>query len=155
MDGPVTALDVSPKADSFLALTTKGVDGLHARRAAPRDLASRALFGKLLYEGYDTPEYVWQSSGGTDDFESKLSLVPLVFGTLKGTFYAMLFAVPIALAAALYTSVFATPRVKRFVKPIVEIMAALPSVVLGFLAGLWLAPLIQKATLSTLLARSR
>jgi phosphate transport system permease protein len=41
--------------------------------------------------------------------------------------------------------------VKRFVKPIVEIMAALPSVVLGFLAGLWLAPLIQKATVSTLL----
>jgi phosphate transport system permease protein len=150
VDGSVKALDVSPKADGFIALTTSGVTDLSLSAPHP-EISFRALFGTLLYEGYDKPEYVWQSSGGTDDFESKLSLVPLVFGTLKGTFYAMLFAIPIALAAALYTSVFATPKVKRFVKPIVEIMAALPSVVLGFLAGLWLAPLIQKATMSTLL----
>jgi phosphate transport system permease protein len=150
VDGAVKALDVSPKADGFIALTASGVTDLSLSAPHP-EISFRALFGKLLYEGYDKPEYVWQSSGGTDDFESKLSLVPLVFGTLKGTFYAMLFAIPIALAAALYTSVFATPRVKRFVKPIVEIMAALPSVVLGFLAGLWLAPLLQKATLSALL----
>jgi phosphate transport system permease protein len=57
----------------------------------------------------------------------------------------------VALAAALYTAAFATPAVKRFVKPVVEIMAGLPSVVLGFLAGLWLAPVIQRATLPTLL----
>ena len=150
VDGSVSALDVSPKANSFLAMTTKGLTDFTLDAPHP-EISFAALFGKQLYEGYDSPEYVWQSSGATDDFESKLSLVPLIFGTLKGTFYAMLFAVPIGLAAALYTSVFATPKVKRFVKPIVEIMAALPSVVLGFLAGLWLAPLIQKATVSTLL----
>lgn len=150
VEGSVTALDVSPKANSFLAMTAKGLTDFTLDAPHP-EISFGALFGKQLYEGYDSPEYVWQSSGATDDFESKLSLVPLIFGTLKGTFYAMLFAVPIGLAAALYTSVFATPRVKRFVKPIVEIMAALPSVVLGFLAGLWLAPLIQKATVSTLL----
>ena len=150
VEGSVSALDVSPKANSFLAMTTAGLTDFTLDAPHP-EISYTALFGKQLYEGYDSPEYVWQSSGGTDDFESKLSLVPLIFGTLKGTFYAMLFAIPIGLAAALYTSVFATPRVKRFVKPIVEIMAALPSVVLGFLAGLWLAPLIQKATVSTLL----
>jgi phosphate transport system permease protein len=150
VDAPILALDVSPKANSFLALTANGLTDFTLDAPHP-EISFGALFGKQLYEGYDTPEYVWQSSGGTDDFESKLSLVPLIFGTLKGTFYAMLFAIPIGLAAALYTAVFATPRVKRFVKPIVEIMAALPSVVLGFLAGLWLAPLIQKATVSTLL----
>lgn len=148
--GPVAAIGVAPKADGYVAVTPKGVEDFSLEAPHP-EISIGALFGKVLYEGYDKPEYVWQSSGGTDDFEPKLSLVPLVFGTLKGTFYAMLFAVPIALAAALYTSVFATPRVKRFVKPIVEIMAALPSVVLGFLAGLWLAPLLQKATLSALL----
>lgn len=150
VDGPVVTLDVSPKANSFLVLTVQGLTDFTLDAPHP-EISFTSLFGKQLYEGYDSPEYVWQSSGATDDFESKLSLVPLIFGTLKGTFYAMLFAMPIGLAAALYTSVFATPKVKRFVKPIVEIMAALPSVVLGFLAGLWLAPLIQRATVSTLL----
>jgi phosphate transport system permease protein len=65
-------------------------------------------------------------------------------GTLKGTFYAMLFAVPIALMAALYASQFMHPSLKGVVKPAVEIMAALPSVVLGFIAGLWLAPRMEK-----------
>ena len=103
----------------------------------------KALFGKVWYEGYPEPAYEWQSTGGTDEFEPKLSMVPLIFGTLKGTFYAMLFAVPIAIAAALYTSQFATPGMRVVIKPVMEIMATLPSVVLGFLAALWLAPLIE------------
>jgi phosphate transport system permease protein len=103
-----------------------------------------ALFGRVWYEGYSQPEYVWQSTGGTDDFEAKFSLTPLIYGTLKGTFYALLFAVPMALLAALYVSEFMHPTVKTYVKPVVEIMAALPSVVLGFLAGLWLAPLVER-----------
>jgi phosphate transport system permease protein len=56
----------------------------------------------------------------------------------------MLVAVPIALASALYASQFMHPRLKAIVKPTVEIMAALPSVVLGFMAGLWLAPNIER-----------
>ncbi|HEX9879164.1 MAG TPA: ABC transporter permease subunit, partial [Candidatus Binatia bacterium] len=103
----------------------------------------QTLFGKVWYEGYKEPAYVWQSHGGTDDFESKFSLTPLIFGTLKGTLYALLFAVPLALLGALYTSQFMHPSVKNIVKPTVEIMAALPSVVLGFLAGLWLAPRLE------------
>jgi len=103
----------------------------------------KALFGKIWYEGYPGASYEWQSTGGTDDFEPKLSLVPLIIGTLKGTLYAMLFAVPIALLAAVYTSQFLHPRLKSVVKPTMEIMASLPSVVLGFLAALWLAPLIE------------
>jgi len=103
----------------------------------------KALFGKIWYEGYPAPSYEWQSSGGSDDFEPKLSLVPLLVGTLKGTFYALLFAVPVALLAAIYTSQFLNPNFKGFIKPMMEIMASLPSVVLGFLAALWLAPIIE------------
>ncbi len=103
----------------------------------------KALFGKIWYEGYPAPSFEWQSTGGTDDFEPKLSLIPLIIGTLKGTLYAMLFAVPIALLAAIYTSQFLHPGLKSVVKPTMEIMASLPSVVLGFLAALWLAPLIE------------
>ncbi|HEY4492077.1 MAG TPA: hypothetical protein VI958_08740, partial [Acidobacteriota bacterium] len=103
----------------------------------------KALFGKIWYEGSFEPKYDWQSTGGTDDFEPKLSLVPLIIGTLKGTFFAMLFAVPIALLAAVYTSQFLHPDFRVIVKPTMEIMSSLPSVVLGFLAALWLAPILE------------
>ncbi|MGL4449395.1 MAG: ABC transporter permease subunit [Shewanella sp.] len=103
-----------------------------------------ALWTKVWYEGYPEPQYVWQSTSGSDDFEAKLSLMPLVFGTLKAAFYAMLFAVPLSIAGAIYTAYFMSPKVRGIVKPTIEIMEALPTVILGFLAGLWLAPLVEE-----------
>jgi phosphate transport system permease protein len=114
------------------------------------EISLKALFGKVWYEGSPEPKYEWQSTGGSDDFEPKLSLVPLIFGTLKGTFYALLFAMPIALFGAVYTSEFLHPRNKVYVKPVMEIMASLPSVVLGFLAALWLAPILERRVPSIL-----
>jgi phosphate transport system permease protein len=104
------------------------------------EISLGTLFGKVHYEGYSEPAYKWQTTGD----EPKFSLVPIIFGTLKSTLYAMCFAVPIALLAAIYVSHFTTPGLKRFIKPIVEIMAAVPSVVIGFLILLWLAPLMGK-----------
>jgi phosphate transport system permease protein len=143
LDEPVAALAFSPKADGGLSVGRDGslvswkLDNPHP------EVSLRALFGRLWYEGYDEPSYVWQSTGGTDAFEPKLSLIPLIIGTMKGTLYALLFAVPVAVLAAIYTSQFVRPGIRNVVKPTVEIMAALPSVVLGFLAGLWLAPIIE------------
>ncbi|MGH7307044.1 MAG: ABC transporter permease subunit [Candidatus Rokuibacteriota bacterium] len=134
----------APKSDALLVVDGAGgfrqwrVDNPHP------EVTLGTLFGKVWYEGYSEPAWVWQSTGGTDDFEAKLSLTPLVYGTLKGTFYALLFAVPIALLAAIYVSEFMHPAIKNYVKPVVEIMAALPSVVLGFFAGLWLAPVVER-----------
>jgi len=110
-----------------------------------------ALFGKIWYEGKNKPVYEYQSSAAEAVTEPKLSMVPLIFGTLKGTFYAMIFAVPIALLAALYTSQFLKPDYKKVVKPTMEIMASLPSVVLGFLGALWLAPIIDTRVPSIIL----
>ena len=107
------------------------------------DSGWKALFGKIWYEGAPEKKWEWQSTGGSDDFEPKYSLVPLIFGTLKGTLYAMLFAVPIALLAALYTSQFLDPNLRGVIKPTMEIMASLPSVVLGFLAAIYIAPLVE------------
>jgi phosphate transport system permease protein len=141
---PPVAVAMAPRADAVLAVAQRGrvtrwaVDNPHP------EVTLRALFAPIWYEGYSRPEYVWQSTGGTDDFEPKLSLTPLVFGTVKGTLYALLFAVPLAVLAALYVSEFMHPSFKAYLKPVVEIMAALPSVVLGFLAGLWLAPMIER-----------
>ncbi|MCC5993521.1 MAG: ABC transporter permease subunit [Rhodobacteraceae bacterium] len=102
------------------------------------------LFGKIWYEGYMEPSYVWQSTAGTDLAEPKYSLVPLIFGTFKAAFYAMIFAVPIALMAAIYTSEFVDKRVRGTVKPMMEMMESLPTVVLGFIAALVLAPLVEE-----------
>ncbi len=140
---PVEKVLVGPKYDSLIFFT----DERRFHRVALDDphpeVSLKALFGKVWYEGSPEPKYEWQSTGGSDDFEPKLSLVPLIFGTLKGTFYALLFAMPIALFGAIYTSEFLHPRHKVFVKPVMEIMASLPSVVLGFLAALWLAPILD------------
>lgn len=111
----------------------------------------RAFFAKIWYEGQNEPRYMWQSTGGEADFEPKLSMMPLIFGSLKGTFYAMLFALPIAVLASLYTSQFLRPEYKKVVKPMMEIMASLPSVVLGFLGALWLAPLVVNRVPSLLM----
>jgi phosphate transport system permease protein len=138
----LSAIRFAPKSDGLLAVGSHGIARWDVDCPHP-EVSLRALFGKLWYEGYDRPSYVWQSTGGTDDFEPKLSLTPLLYGTLKGTLYALLFAVPIALGGALYASQFMHPRLKAIVKPTVEIMAALPSVVLGFMAGLWLAPSVE------------
>ncbi len=112
----------------------------------------RTYFGRIQYEGQAEATFTWQSTGGRDDFERKLSLVPLIIGTLKGTIYAMIFALPIALLAAIYTSQFLHPSIKKYVKPTMEIMASLPSVVLGFLAALWLAPIVSNAVPSVIFA---
>lgn len=104
----------------------------------------QALWQEVWYEGYPEPDYIWQSTSGSDDFEGKFSLVPISFGTIKAALYAMLFAVPIALTAAIYTAYFMTPAMRKKVKPTIEMMEALPTVILGFLAGLWLAPLMEE-----------
>ena len=102
-----------------------------------------ALLLPVWYEGYNGPDSVWQSSSGDDAFEPKYGFWPLIFGTIKATFYSMLFGAPLALLAAIYTSEFLHPKAKSRIKPAIEIMASLPSVVLGFLAALFFAPIIE------------
>jgi phosphate transport system permease protein len=149
---PVTHAALSPKGNSLASLDSAGMFTIRKMDIPHPEISFGTLFGKVWYEGYDKPEYSWQSSAANDDFEPKMSLVPLVFGTIKATLFAMLFAVPLALLAALYTSQFMSPKLKGRVKPVVEIMAAIPSVVIGFLAGLWLAPLIDKSVLTIFLS---
>lgn len=110
-----------------------------------------AFFARIQYEGRPGKIWDWQSDGDAD-FERKLSMVPLMIGTLKGTIYAMFIAVPIALLSAVYVSQFLRPSLKKVVKPTMEIMASLPSVILGFFAGMWLSPIISNAVPSVMLA---
>jgi len=147
--GPVTTMAIAPREDLVVAASPAGF-GTWELDAPHPDISFGALFQKVWYEGYDEPSYVWQSSSASDTFEHKLSLVPLIFGTLKATFYSMLFGLPLALLAALYTSEFLDKGTRSKVKPVIEIMASLPSVVLGFLAALVVAPFIEKIIPQTL-----
>lgn len=56
----------------------------------------------------------------------------------------MLVAIPLSLMGAIYTAYFMSPKMRIYAKPSIEIMGALPTVILGFLAGLWLAPFIEE-----------
>lgn len=80
---------------------------------------------------------------------SKLS--PLAWGTLKAALAAMLFAAPIALGAAMYSALFMSTRLRHRIKPALELMEAVPGVVVGFIAGLVLAPWVERNLASTLL----
>jgi phosphate transport system permease protein len=73
----------------------------------------------------------------------RFGLIALLIGTLKVTIIAMLIAGPLAILAALYTSCFASKRVKEIIKPIIEMLAAFPSVVIGFFALMVLATFFQ------------
>ena len=115
------------------------------------EASPKAFFGKVWYESGEEPVYQWQSTGGSSDFEPKFSLMPLIFGSIKGTFYALLFSIPVAILAAVFSAAFLPHSVKRVVKPMMEIMASLPSVVLGFLAAFWLAPILVTRVPSVLL----
>ncbi|MBI3771580.1 MAG: ABC transporter permease subunit [Gammaproteobacteria bacterium] len=142
-DAPIRYLAVSPHANGMLAEDANNqVYFYHVHNEHP-EVSWSSLWNKVWYENYDKPDYIWQSSSASNDFEPKFSLVPIAFGTLKAAFYAMLFAIPLALMGAIYTAYFMTPKLRGTIKPTIEIMEALPTVILGFMAGLWLAPLLE------------
>ncbi|EPM86503.1 phosphate ABC transporter permease, partial [Pseudomonas syringae pv. actinidiae ICMP 18886] len=140
-DGP-GILTLSPRANQVLIESGGKLLPLTLDNPHP-EVSWSSLWGKVWYENYDEPKYVWQSTASNSDFEPKLSLAPLTYGTLKAAFYAMLLAAPLAVAAAIYTAYFMAPGMRRKVKPVIELMEAMPTVILGFFAGLFLAPYLE------------
>ena len=142
-DYPVAHLAVSPRANVVLMEDDKGNYQRWNIENEHPEVSWQVLWQEIWYESYQEPKYIWQSSSSSNDFEPKFSLMPLAFGTLKAAFYAMMFAVPLAIMGAIYTAYFMSPTMRAYVKPTIEIMEALPTVILGFLAGLWLAPMVE------------
>lgn len=84
---------------------------------------------------------VWQPTSEIP----KLSLIPIILGTLKATLVGLLFACPIGVCAALFSSEFAPARLREIIKPAIELLAGIPSVVMGFFALIVLATWLQDA----------
>lgn len=151
-NGSLAGMALAPRMDGILSVTDEGSVCFSEFSAPHPETTFSTLFNKIWYEGASKPSFTWQSSAGTDDYESKLSLVPLIFGSVKGAFYSLLFAVPIAVLSALYTSEFMDKRIRNAVKTSMEMMASVPSVVLGFLAALVLAPIVEKSIATLILS---
>jgi phosphate transport system permease protein len=139
----INKIVVSPRANGILLEdSNKQLSFYHIENEHP-EISWSSIWGKVWYESYNEPKYIWQSSAATNDFEPKFSLIPISFGTIKAAFYAMMMAIPLSIMGAIFTAYFMSSKMRRYVKPSIEIMEALPTVILGFLAGLWLAPFIE------------
>lgn len=138
----VTHAAFSPWGDHLLVENAAGWSAYPIDNRYP-DISRRSLWQRVWYENYPEPAYVWQSSSAEESYQAKFSLIPIIFGTLKAAGYAMLFAVPLALAGAIYTAYFMSAGLRRVVKPAIEMMGAFPTVVIGLIAGIWLAPVIE------------
>jgi len=99
----------------------------------------RYLLRPHQWTGYSKPEFIWQPVGQI----KKYNLIPLLVGSLKTTLIGLLFAVPLAVGAAIYVSQLARPRVREVIKPTIEMLSGIPSVVVGFFALLVMATVLQ------------
>ncbi len=100
----------------------------------------RYLLGPWQWSGYAKPEYIWQPVSQIH----KYNIVPLLAGSLKITLVSLLFSVPLALGAAIYVSQLASGRIREYLKPAIELLAGIPSVVLGFFALMIMASFFQQ-----------
>jgi len=108
--------------------------------AAVNTTSWRYLLRPYQWTGYDKPKYIWQPVSQIQ----KYNIVPLLIGSLKATLVALLFSVPLALGAAIYVSQLTSPRKREWLKPAIELLAGIPSVVLGFFALIVMATVLQK-----------
>ena len=107
--------------------------------AAVNTTSWRYMLRPYQWTGYAKPEYIWQPVSQVP----KYNIVPLIIGSLKATLVALLFAVPLALGAAIYVSQLSSPRTREWLKPAIELLAGIPSVVLGFFALIVMATILQ------------
>ncbi len=119
-----------------------------AKEAAPifysaavrAEVSLSKMFVPQLWPGYDESASIWQPVSEIPKF----GVWPLVVGTLKVTLVAMVVSTPLGVGAALYVSQYAGPRTREIVKPVVELLAGIPSVVLGFFALMVMATWFQR-----------
>ena len=111
--GPMTPVAAfSPGGEALVLADGKRLSTYAVHNNHP-EISWSTLWRRVWYEGYDKPVHNWQSSSADTDFEPKFSLTPLLFGTLKAAFYALLFAVPLAVMGAVYTACFMSAAMRR------------------------------------------
>jgi phosphate transport system permease protein len=107
--------------------------------AIHREVTLAKMWFIQQWPGYDAPEHIWQPVSEIP----KYGVWPLIVGTTKVTLIAMIVAVPLAVSAAVFVSQYAGRRTREIVKPTIEFLAGIPSVVLGFFALMVMASWFQ------------
>lgn len=112
------------------------------------DRSSTTTLNSLLqpqqYPGYSESDNIWQTTNATDYQLAKYSLIPLFIGSLKAALLALAVAIPLSIGAAIYIAYFAHAKLRIKIKPTIEMLEAVPSVIIGFIAAIWLAPLAEQ-----------
>jgi phosphate transport system permease protein len=140
-----TLLETAVRSSAFLVIAALVLIFVFVAKEAVRLLTSadvhREVTAWTMLVPQENGEFVWQPVSE----KPKYSLLPLVVGTLKVTMVALLIAIPLAILAAIFTSEFAPQQLRELVKPVVELLAGMPSVVIGFFALMVVATWIQDA----------
>jgi phosphate transport system permease protein len=135
----VVALSAIAAVILIFAFVAKEALPLLFSKAIHHEVTLRQMWTPQLWPGYDTAESIWQPVSEVP----KYGLWPLILGTLKVSIVSMLVAVPLGVGAAIYVSQYASRRAREFIKPTVELLAGIPSVVLGFFALMVMASWFQ------------
>jgi phosphate transport system permease protein len=101
-----------------------------------------ALIGPTIgfFQDVGPADFLFGTDWSPSFTPASFGVLPLVVGTLSVTLWGMLFAIPIGLGAAIYLSEYANPRVRKVVKPALEVLAGIPTVAIGFFAVSFITP---------------
>lgn len=156
---PAAAVRAAPPAEGnalrsrrYLAnaLAERGIVLVLFLSASVATLATVAIFWTMASNGWDffravpLREFLLGDTWAPDFTPRHYGIRPLLVGTLKIAFGAALIGVPLGVGAALYSSEFASPRARRIIKPTIEILAGIPSIVFGIVALFIIGPFIQE-----------
>jgi phosphate transport system permease protein len=97
-----------------------------------------SFFGDIPFGDFFSTD-TWAPLGGGDT--ASYGVIRIIVGTLSVTFWGLLVAIPVGLLSAIYLSEYASPRVRRYLKPILEVLAGVPTVAFGVFAVTFLSPL--------------
>ena len=118
--------------------------------AAGSVLVTAGIIGVLVFETYEffrevpITDFLFGTVWTPLFYDPQFGVLPLVGGTILVSLIAMLVAMPAGLLSAIYLSEYAPPGVRRVVKPVLEVLAGIPTVVFGYFALLFVTPLLQK-----------
>jgi len=136
--------ELAKKDPKTIQLLSDLVEEERSKPSADKDASLNTASPRLMvaphqWTDYDKPSHIWQPTSKI----AKFNIMPLLLGSLKISLIALAFGVPLALGAAIYVSQLAGPKVREMVKPAIELLAGIPSVVLGFFALIVLATFMQ------------